>query len=225
MSTSEWEKLNFTYHKSFLGQDYCSDDPRWTDRLGTQSETILKLASEGYLSRKLDWLDWGCGDGKLANTLNDRGLSVKKFDRHMPNCQDYLSESELIASASYSVVLNTSVFEHIRERKTLDEIAALVNQNGALILHTLVTETIPRDPSWFYLLPVHCSFFSNKSMELLFEAWGFKFSIYHVPSRLWFCYKTHKDMAESKLKTLSNESDKCFFYKNGFMNYWGVYDK
>jgi len=67
----------------------------------------------------------------------------------------YVSKKSL--SDRYIVVINTSVFEHAREIETLDEIAELVDEDGVPALHVLVPESVPRDPPWFYLLPVHCT--------------------------------------------------------------------
>jgi hypothetical protein len=118
-------------------------------------------------------------------------------------------------------VFNTSIFEHIRNRKTLNSINALVAEDGILAIHTLVTEVIPQDPKWFYLLPVHCSFFTNKSMQILFDAWGYKVSIYHVPSRMWFWFKKRSDFLNDLFDSGLLNSQEGFYFKEGFMNYGG----
>ena len=85
-----------------------------------------------------------------------------------------------------------------------------------MALHTLITEEIPRDSNWFYLYPVHVSFFTNKSMKILFNKWGFKSSLYHPESQLWFFFKETKEFDQGFL----NEHN--LFYKDGFMDYWHV---
>ena len=79
---------------------------------------------------------------------------------------------------SYGLVLNNAVFEHVTNRETLDNIESFVTPKGCLAIHTLVPETIPKDSRWMYLLPVHCSFHTNKSMDILMKQWGYKCSVY-----------------------------------------------
>ena len=68
LSDRDWEKLNFDYHCTFLGQDGNADDPRWLSRLTKQAEIINDLVEIHVLPRK-KWLDFACGDGKLSDIL------------------------------------------------------------------------------------------------------------------------------------------------------------
>jgi hypothetical protein len=151
--------------------------------------------------------------------LSERGLSTMKFDRYMfREGEGYLTEDDL---RRYSLVINTAVFEHVRDRPSLDEIAGLVAENGVFALHVLVCEDIPKDPGWFYLLPVHCTFFTNKSMKILFEQWNFRISLYHMPSRMWFWFREESDAVEQFMeKKAGRVSPNDFHYKKGFMDYW-----
>ncbi len=222
MTQSEWETLNNCYHSSFHGTDECEDDPRWVTRLNSQATVIADLNSLGLLPNKQPWLDYGCGDAKLSKLLlNDFGLILYKYDRYLGD-HSYLKLSDL-KSRSFSFVITTSVFEHIFKRKDLNKISSLVNDNGVFGIHTYVDENITNDPDWFYLLPVHCSFYSNKSMKILFDEWGYKASIYHVDSRLWFWFKTDIDAIESKIQIANKRPGREFLYyhfKRGFMDYW-----
>lgn len=220
MSIEEYEDLNWRYHASFLGTQENRDDPRWKLRLNAQAATITKLATANVLPRELPWVDYGCGDGKLANFLTDCGLPTLKFDRYMsPGSDDYLNEMALI-STKYSIVINTSVFEHVRSIDTLDEITSLITESGVMALHVLVRETIPQDPTWFYLLPIHCAFFTNKSMQILFDRWGFDASMYHVGSRMWFLFKQNSRALSAFIKREEESGSSEFYWKKGFMDYW-----
>ena len=121
MSDTAWEKLNFNCHNSYQNQDYNPSDPRWYERLSLQAEVINKLAQLKVIFNSLPWVDWGCGDGKLVDILNQRGLDVQKYDFYMQHNSDYLT-NEALEQTKYSLLINTSVFEHIRERHTLDAI-------------------------------------------------------------------------------------------------------
>jgi hypothetical protein len=84
-------------------------------------------------------------------------------------------------------------------------------------------EKIPCNPDWFYLLPAHCVFFTNKSMKILFREWGFTASIYNVESRLWFWFRTGTDRVEKiirKANELPGREILYYHFKRGFMDYW-----
>lgn len=219
MCDSEWLELNNQYHSSFLGSEGCVDDPGWVHRLTAQADTIERLDREGILPKERPWIDYGCGDGKLSDMLSERGLSAIRYDRHMgQNHHGYVGEEAL--KDKYSVVINTSVFEHIREIDTLDEIANLVDDSGVLALHVLVRESIPCDPDRFYLLPVHCTFFTNRSMQILFDRWQFAVSIYHVPSRMWFWFHAENSTCWDFVLRQQGRVPSEYCIKRGFMDYW-----
>ena len=221
MSNKDWEGLNIKYHSSYHGSSNCPDDPNWLERLKTQAATIIKLSRLKALPISLPWVDWGCGDGKLANFLNENQLPTLKYERYEKDGNDYLNDADLF-SIKYSLVINTSVFEHVREREILESINSLVDDNGVLAIHTLVTEKIHRDSTWFYLLPVHCSFFTNKSMQILFETWEYKVSIYHVPSRMWFWFRKNSNFIKRLFDQNRINKDMGFYFKEGFMDYWRI---
>ncbi len=62
----------------------------------------------------------------------------------------YVKESEL---KPVKVLINSAMFEHIRNREHLEHVNSLVSDEGVLILHTIVCENIPKDPDWFYIMP------------------------------------------------------------------------
>jgi hypothetical protein len=223
MSLKEWEELNVRYHSSFHGTDECEDDPRWIERLTAQSIAISELKRIGILPPYLDdfpWMDYACGDGKLVDMLGDKGLQALKFDRYMNTQNGQYINNEQLKEKKYGVVLNTSFFEHVRNIEPLDEIAGMVAENGVLAVHTMVRESIPNDPTWFYLLPVHCVFYTNKSMQILFDRWKFKASIYHVESRMWFWFKRDVERVREIIEREKNELSGEYHFKKGFVDYW-----
>jgi len=222
MTQKEWEILNESYHNSYQNYTFNPDDPKWLDRLKMQCSTIVNLAARKIIPMRLPWLDFGCGDGKLSEFLSKNDFTIKKYDRYMQGTKPgFLSEQEM-RDKKYDLVISTSVFEHILKRRDLDKIIEHVDENGIFALHTHVREKIPKDPKWFYLLPVHVSFFTNASMQKLFSDWGFKFSIYHPKSTMWFWFKNGKkyNTVKNAISLLNKEFGEEFFIKEGFMDYW-----
>lgn len=206
MRPARWLELNRRYHTSFF-EDSAGDDPRRLVRLECQAATIAQLAEAGVLPRTRPWVDHGCGDGRLVEMLGERGLPVLKYDRFMPAQGRCLNDAEL-AATKYDLVISTSVFEHLRSDRAIEEIIGLVASTGVLALHTWVGETVPQDPNWFYWLPVHCVFYTNQAMRVLFERWGFRASLYHVESRMWLWFKRDVGPIDG------------YHYKEGFADYW-----
>jgi len=219
LSQREWEELNNSYHMSLFDLTSNSLDPRWSwhsrgiQRLYTQAQIIDLLFQQGLLPKRLFWIDYGCGDGLLADDLAQRKLPIYKFDPYIQG-DGFLTKIEL--EQLYSVVITTGVFEHVRTRDGLDKIVHLVAEDGVLAFHTLVCEVIPKDPNWFYLLPGHCILFTNASMQKLFEQWGFVASLYHVPSRMWFWFRENIDAVERFMENCPKD----FCMRNAFVDYW-----
>jgi hypothetical protein len=220
MEPGVWASLNHDYHSAHHGGDYNADDPRWVQRLRSQAMVLADACRIGLLNGGGRWLDYACGDGKLSDMLRGEGRTLLKYDKYMPRHDDYLDDDE-IAPSAFDFVLTTSVFEHFTLREQFDAVEALTSKDGVLGLHTLVCEKVPCDPSWFYLLPVHCAFHTNRSMSLLFEQWGYASSVYNVDSRLWLWYKPSasgiQDIVESANRRPGGPS---YIFKNGFVDYW-----
>ncbi len=219
LSDNDWGTLNERYHLGFFGRDECADDPRWFERLSQQSEVLLCLESSGIFPADLPYYDYGCGDGKLADMLASKGMLVRKYDKFLGGDNSVYLTDEEVRRQKFGLVINTSVMEHVRDLQTLDEIADSVHPTrGVLAMHTWVGRVVPRDDLWFYLLPVHISFFTNKAMEILFSRWGFVASVYVVAPRMWFLFR-EEDLARKayeQLKTMRND----VFHKVGFVDYW-----
>jgi len=210
MPQQQWNDLNKEFHLLFLGKDSSKFDPKWMERLSAQYrfiKTLMKL----NLVDTTNWLDFGCGDGKLANKLLASCVNIKKFDRYCPVGNSFITELELSELRS-NFVINTSVFEHLYKREDMEEILTI--PNNCLLFHTMVQEKVPQDPTWYYLLPVHCSMHTNKSMQILFDEFGYKQSIYDIESRMWALFKQYVKIPAQIMNS------KKYYVKNGFADYW-----
>jgi hypothetical protein len=216
LSEMQWQSVCEQYHGSYRGSGNNPNDPNWQLRLQQQADVLLILAERGVVSSQGPWLDHGCGEGELAGMLEARLGRIARYDRYWHG-HDYLEESALIPG-HFSVVISTSTLEHLHSRAGMDELAGLVADDGCLALHTLVRGEIPCDPDWFYLLPVHTIFYTNRGMARLFEQWGFSSSLYVVEARLWVWFrKPLKTLLEALGDLISLPG---WHATEGFLAYW-----
>lgn len=222
MSERDWEQLNNQWVSAYQGTDENPEDPRWLERFEAQSRIIGDVAARGLLPPGR-WLDYGAGDGKLATKLHDEhGIHIEKYEHSSNPAKGYLRPEELEPKA-FSVVIHTAVMEHLRFREQFDKLFSLVSDDGAMILHTLVAEHVPQNPDWFYLLSVHCSFFTNRAMQVLFEEHGYQCSIYNVAARLWVWFKQPAATIRPLIEQANAEQrDPAYHYifAEKFVDYW-----
>jgi len=218
MSPAEWECLNIAFHED----NNAREDNPWNrnQRYFNQSVMLYLLARNGIIPPG-KWLDWGSGTGSLSLQLHEHfGLHLDNFDKYIEPGLFPVRQSDLV-ERGYSLVTNTAVFEHVRDRETLDEIESYVSPEGCLGVHTLVRGEIPADPDWMYLLPVHCAFHTNRSMDILMRQWGYKCSIYNEHAKMWVMFKRPTREVESEVERLNKLVGwKYLHFKAGFMDFW-----
>jgi hypothetical protein len=221
MDAAAWGKLNHDCHASYQGSESDPGDPRWQTRLRSQALIIHDAQQIELLNPRERWLDYACGDGKLSDLLHlQYHLDLLKYERYVRQGQGYLDEKDLVPGG-FGFVITTSVFEHLRFKKEFDHVNSLVAKEGVLGLHTLVSEAVPQDPNWFYLAPVHSSFHTNRSMQILFEQWGYTSSVYSVEAQLWLWFKTDRRRVEEIVRGANLRSEGPFYvFKPGFVDYW-----
>jgi len=223
MAPDTWAKVNYEYHASYQGKESDPGDPNWIARLQNQSRMINDVEEIGLLNRDDRWLDYGCGDGKLSALLqSEYNLRLLKYERYMPRSEDYLDSRELLPN-TFDFVISTSVFEHFARREQFNAVHELVSERGVLGLHTLVCEAVPLDPTWYYMLPVHSAFHTNKSMEILFHQWGYTCSVYNVDAQLWLWFRRDPEDVENIIQRANARSNKPYYvFKAGFVDYLRV---
>jgi len=218
MDAGTWEKLNTSFHEEFENPD--------TVNSANSPPYLLQAAMLSILLKyqviNLDsCLDWGSGYGRLSTILDKYfGIQINNYDKYMQPERNFLSTNE-IKDKKFAVVINSAVFEHVTQRRFLDEINSHVSDEGCLIFHTVVCEKIPQDPNWFYLLPVHCAFHTNKSMGILMGQWGYSCSIYCPTSKMWILFRKKPKDIEPIVKAINTEFQTDFLYfKSGFVDFW-----
>jgi len=214
LSQPRWEQIGLGFlDKFYFDKEVCIDRNR-SNRLRQQASLLAGLCEDGLLSNGLtkqdyargDWLDYACGDGELIRLLSEKRISVDGYDR-------YNFKYRVDTKFDYNVVINTSYLEHVRYSSEFFWLERLVRcKEGALALNTLICSEIPDDPDWFYFLPVHCSFFTNRAAEILFDRWNYSSCIYSPDARMWIWFKKQLDS-----KDVPNY---YLFKQNGFLGYW-----
>lgn len=218
MPEADWVRLNTGWHDA---NNLRQDNP-WnrSQRHFNQALMIALMHRHGLIPGG-KWLDYASGQGGLSRQLHAHfGLELESFDKFVQPTSFPISASQLV-ERSYSLVTNTAMFEHARDRQTLDEIEAYVGQGGCLGLHTLVRGEIPADPEWMYLLPVHCAFFTNSSMAILMQQWGYSCSVYNEHAKMWIWFKSDPRAIEDKTAELNRSMGWAYLhFKAGFMDFW-----
>ena len=218
LSNTEWEELNFEWHED--NNERIDNPYNRNQRYFNQAILVSLLLRHEFLGGS-KILDWASGKGSVSALAESFfGVVVKNYDKYITPDLNQISENEL-KDNWYDLVINCALFEHVRDRETLDQINNLVSDNGAFAIHTLVPDKVPKDPDWMYLLPVHCSFHTNKSMQILMDDWGFKSSIYNLDSKMWVLFKKepkHISMLTDKVNDLLGW--KFLHFKEGFVDYW-----
>lgn len=223
MARAQWAALNSSWHHHYENhlEDKVSNAPPYAQ----QALAIAMLHHEGLIDAD-GGLDYAAGYGSMARFLARHfTIRLRLFDRYVRDSgggHDYLAEDEL---GRYPLVVNSAMFEHVLDRAALDEVDALVADDGVLMLHTVVCERIPPDPDWFYLAPmVHTAFHTNKSMELLMQQWGYAASLYSPAAKSWFLFKQGcpaLPRLESAVQAINRSLRTTFFHhKAGFVDYW-----
>lgn len=222
LNKEKWENLNSSWHHAFesgLFGTNINQPPYANMALATKM-----LSVNGLLNMNAS-LDYAAGYGTFAKILQKYfNEIIYKYDPYVTGEKDdyYIEYADL---SKYDFLVNTAMFEHILTRNDIDSVNNLVSGNGVMMLHTQIREEIPKDPSWFYLEPhVHSAFFTNKSMQILMEQWGYGCSIYSPEARVWFLFKNSHpalEEVESTSSAINKELQReYFYYKKGFMDYW-----
>jgi hypothetical protein len=218
MDHARWEMLNADFHHDNNRRE---DNPHNRNQRYLNQALMLHLMAQGEVLPVGDWLDWGAGKGDVSIRLrNWFSLNLANFDAYIQPAINPVAPGEL-RRRGYSLVLNAAVFEHVRGRATLDEIESYVSPEGQLAVHTLVRGEIPADPNWMYLLPVHCAFHTNRSMQMLMEQWNYTSSVYNENAKLWVMFKRPAAEIAEKVRMLNSALGfEYLHFKKGFMDYW-----
>lgn len=154
------------WQRTVYNNDYALFDPDGADgtRARENAATVLALFPE---AAKLRILDFGGGDGALADRLRLNGVDCLSYD-------PFRGEPQPVAFPTYGLITAFEVFEHVPTPvETAREVLSYLREDGALLLSTLVCDGLPQQAcDWFYLSPRngHVSIHTMRSLDILFEA-------------------------------------------------------
>ncbi len=221
LSHDDWAQLNHSYH-TFSEQAKAKKQSKGNPPPYFEQAFLLKVLACNKIINAERILDFAGGHGTLSKIIDKYfGMSMPIYDPYMSeeNGRTYISKDSL---TTYKTVLNSALFEHVTSREDLDEINRLVEKDGCMIIHSVVAENIPADENWFYLrIPVHCTFHTNKSMDILMQQWGYSSSIYCPAGKCWILLKIEPENIESIIAGINHEfQTEYLIYKKGFVDYW-----
>lgn len=181
LTDAEWESANAAFHFYQHATANPTYDKGWSVRLERQTATLSHLARSGVIPTIKPWLDFACGGGHLVKLLGYERVRVLGYDPYMvPDNGIRVVTADALTHGAFDCVIATSVVEHFRGMEAFERLASLVSDTGVLVLHTSVCNRYPANPSWFYYLPVHCSFFTEDALGILANRYGFHSRTYAI---------------------------------------------
>ncbi len=154
-----------TFERWIYNDTYVEVDP---DYLGTRPRNDADVLSSLFpQAPAIRHLDYGGGNGILADTLRGRGWDSSSYDPFLE--RDRVHESR----GQFDFITAFEVFEHVPDVDALiRDLDGLRTPTGIILFSTLLSdgEVRPdRSISWWYAAPRngHISLFSRKSLGLL----------------------------------------------------------
>ncbi len=148
LSDKQWERLNYEFHvyneRAESNNQRQNNPPPYLEQA-----FMIKILSDNGIINRLDMIDFAGGYGTLSNIL------TKYFDITLPVYEPYVQKTERNIYTpkeklrKYKTVINSAMFEHITMRRSLEEINDCVDDDGCMILHTVICENIPKNADWF----------------------------------------------------------------------------
>jgi hypothetical protein len=224
MDQGKWEELNLLFHRKIeYNHDPKGNYKRRQPPYYEQAFLIKVLSLHGVVD--LDsMVDFGGGVGTLERILfSYYDISIPIYDPYMRD------DGDGDASVTYindlrkcRTVYNSAYFEHIKSRDDLDIVNDSVDNEGSMMIHTVVCENIPDDPNWFYFKPpVHSAFHTNKSMGILMEQWNYMSSLYCPSAKTWILFKKEPIDLYGFMDRINRDFQTDYlYYKKGFVDYW-----
>jgi SAM-dependent methyltransferase len=166
----DWSDSDF--QRNIYNGDYVLADPPFIyDRPARNAAMISDMV--GAFREELTILDWGGGNGLMAQMLAELGYqNVISYD-------PFYGDNPLTPGLPFDLVTCFEVIEHVPDQRTLfADIASHVAPDGALLFSTLVQPADIHELrlGWWYARPRngHIRLHSRKSLELCLSREGLR---------------------------------------------------
>lgn len=218
LTEEQFTSLNYKAHSYHENIENIGNQPPYLEQA-----TMFAVLAKNKIIDASTLIDFAGGYGAMSRTLQKYfSIDLPVYEPYIQTdgFLNYISTQDL---SSYKTVINSAMFEHVRSRDNLEVVNSLVDTSGgggSLVVHTVVCENIPQDPSWFYLVPMHCALHTNMSMSILMEQWGYKASIYCLSAKSWVLLRSIEGV-KRKVEEINKElQTEYLIYKKGFVDYW-----
>jgi hypothetical protein len=162
-----WSKADYLQH--IYNDDYVKVDPDYVDIRSRDNAALILSFIKPELHPRV--LDYGGGNGRLAKLLTDAGIDALGWD---PMNGDPLSSP----AGSFDLVTAFEVLEHTPDPLvSLGEALSLVNDSGAMLFSTLLSNTtVRRGVNHWYIAPRngHITIFTRSALTKLLASFGFQ---------------------------------------------------
>lgn len=163
----ENEKLRYLTHINDV------NDTRYQNFTSPITNYILDNYSKDHQG-----LDFGCGTGPvITKMLRDFGYPVRQFDPYFANHPENLERT-------YDFIAACEVVEHFyNPRREFQKLLQLLNNNGSLVIMTLIYNDSKDFKTWYYRMdPTHVFIYRRETFDYILKE--FRFSACIVENRL-----------------------------------------
>ncbi|MEM7541725.1 MAG: class I SAM-dependent methyltransferase [Pseudomonadota bacterium] len=195
---SRW--TNDEFLERIYNDRYIDFDPDYVTRRPLANANKID-AMFGGAKRAIRHLDYGGGNGLLAQTLVDRNWHSESFD-------EFVDPPDRFAQlGKYDLITVFEVFEHVVDVKRLmSQLRTLRAENGIIYFSTLLSDgqiTRGQRLSWWYAAPRngHISLFSKASLVAMCEIYRLNLQSFNAVNHVF--YTSKPDWAASLLGAAS----------------------
>lgn len=152
--------------------EYDEGKPGYMAETQRRAEACLSL-----LTQRPRWkrcLDYGCGEGRVADILADSGRVVLKYDPYMGYRLD-------VQAAQYDVLIAMSVVEHLRDSEAVEHFVRSARKAKVVIIQTETRWVWAKDGC----VPAHCLLFTPVALSLLLARAGFYLQGQGINMTIW----------------------------------------
>jgi SAM-dependent methyltransferase len=158
------------WQRDIYNSDYGQFDPDGADGSRARGNLPLVMDMIQRMGGKMRVLDYGGGDGTLADLLMASGVEAM--------CYDPMRHPKPVEFPTYGLITAFEVLEHTPTPvETAREILSYLREDGAVLFSTLTLDDLPpRATDHWYIAPRngHISIHTRNSLDRLFAALNFR---------------------------------------------------